>query len=128
MLDHAQMRDAVLAYAGFFQSGDVDGIVSLFAPDAVLEDPVGQPSHVGLEAIREFFKTGFAAVNGEMIMQPEGEVRVAERHAACAMLVTCPRAETPFRIATLDVFAFAEDGRFSEMKAYWGPGNFQPLT
>lgn len=127
MLDHAQMRDAVLAYASFFQDRNVDGILALFTPDAVLEDPVGRPAHVGLEAIRSFFVAGFATVNGEMIMQPEGEVRVTERHAACAMLVTCPRAETPFRIATLDVFAFAEDGRFSSMQAFWGPGNFHPL-
>jgi len=128
MLDQAEMRDAVLAYAGFFQDRNVDGILSLFAPDAVLEDPIGQPPYVGHEAIRGFFEAGFAAVNGEMIMHPEGEVRVAERHAACAMLVTCPRAETPFRIATLDVFAFAEDGRFSSMQAFWGPSNFHSLT
>lgn len=122
-----RMRDAVLTYASYFSERNVDGILSLFSPDAVLEDPVDRPAHVGQEAMRRFFAGGFEAVGGEMHMRPEGEVRVADNHAACAMIVTCPRAAEPFWIATLDVFTFDENGLFSEMKAYWGPTNFHPL-
>lgn len=122
-----QMRDAVLAYASFFEQGDVEAIVALFTEDAVFEDPVGQPAHVGHEAIRAFFKAGFAAVNGSMVMIPEGEVRVAERHAACAMRVTCSKAHEPFWIATLDAFTFNQQGLFTHMQAFWGPENFHPL-
>lgn len=122
-----QMRDAVLAYARYFGERNVDGILSLFSPDGVLEDPVGQPAYVGRDAMRGFFERGFEVVGGEMHMRPEGEVRVADNHAACGMIVTCPKAAEPFWVATLDVFTFNEHGLFSEMKAFWGPGNFHPL-
>lgn len=97
------------------------------ALDVTDEDPVGQEPCIGTAAIHRFFETGYKQVNGEMLMRPEGEVRVAERHAACAMIVDCAKADEPFWIATLDVFSFREDGLITGMQAYWGANNFHPL-
>ena len=127
MPTYEHMRDAVLTYARCMSEGDIEGILALFTPEAVFEDPVGQEPHIGTAAIRGFFESGYKQVNGEMLMRPEGEVRVAERHAACAMIVDCAKADEPFWIATLDVFVFAEDGLISGMQAYWGKHNFHPL-
>jgi steroid delta-isomerase len=121
------MREAALRYAEYFREANVDKIVSLFAPDAWIEDPVGQGVHKGEVAIRKFFQGGFYSVNGEIMMRPEGAVRVAEREVACAMIATCSKDDPPFWMETLDVWTFNDDGLFTSMRAYWGPSNFHPL-
>lgn len=100
------MRDAVLTYFASFAHADVDAIVALFADDAVVEDPVGG---------------GYAFV-------PEGNVRIAGNHAACAAIATCDKADPPFRLETLDVMTFDEAGKIVAMKAYWGPANMTSLA
>jgi len=122
-----QMRESVMRYARSFSTADIDRIVSLFAADAVIEDPVGQGVHEGREAIRAFFAVGFESVGGEIQMRPEGAVRLAEGVAACAMIATCNKAAQPFWMETLDVWTFNDEGLFSSMRAYWGPSNFHPL-
>ncbi|MGH8353278.1 MAG: nuclear transport factor 2 family protein, partial [Pseudomonas sp.] len=37
-------------YVELVDAGDIAGIVALYATDAVVEDPVGQPAHVGIAA------------------------------------------------------------------------------
>ena len=50
-----EMKAAVTAYAAAHTAGDIDGVVAVFDPQAVLADPVDQPAIVGHDAIREFF-------------------------------------------------------------------------
>jgi steroid delta-isomerase len=127
MLAPDEMRAVVLRYFSLFAHGDVEGIVALFAPDAVLEDPVGQDPMVGADALRAFFQAGFGAVGGRILFEAEGAVRIAGRYAACAAIATCDRAEPPFFSETLDVMEFGADGKIVSMKAYWGPTNAHPL-
>ena len=49
---------AVETYVAGYAAGDVDTILSIFAEDAVLEDPVGTPAHQGKAALRGFFSVG----------------------------------------------------------------------
>ncbi len=122
------MRDAVLKYFASFASADVDAIVSLFAADAVVEDPIDGARVEGIDAIRKFFTGGFEFVGGGYSFEPDGNVRIAGRHAACAAIATCENANPPFRLETLDVMTFNEAGRIVAMKAYWGPANMQSLS
>ena len=123
-----QMRAAALKYFSCFAAADVDGIVALFAEDAVVEDPVGGTPQRGLAAIRKFFESGFVHVGGGFSFVPEGNVRVAERAVACAAVATVERADPPFRMETLDVWTVGEDGKFTSMKAYYGPTNVHSLS
>ncbi len=125
-----EMRAAALKYFSCFAAADLDGIVGLFAEDAVVEDPVGGPAHKGSAAIRKFFEAGFAHVGGGFTFEPEGAVRVAEagHAAACAAVATVENANPPFRMETLDVWTFNEAGKFSSMKAYYGPTNVHSLS
>jgi steroid delta-isomerase len=123
-----QMRDAVLAYFACFASADVEAIVGLFAEDAVVEDPVDGARIVGRDAIRAFFTSGFAFVGGAYRFEPEGAVRIAGRHAACAAIAICDKADPPFRLETIDVMTFDESGKFAGMKAYWSPVNMRSLS
>ena len=122
------MRDAVLTYFASFANADVDAIVALFADNAVVEDPVGGARMEGAQAIRAFFKGGFDYVGGGYSFVPEGNVRVAANHAACAAVATCDKANPPFRLETLDVMTFDEAGKIVAMKAYWGPFNMTSLA
>ena len=122
------MRDAVLKYFASFANADVDAIVSLFADNAVVEDPIDGARIEGIDAIRQFFAGGFAFVGGGYEFVPDGNVRIAGKHAACAAIATCEKANPPFRLETLDVMTFDDAGKFIAMKAYWGPANMQSLS
>ena len=122
------MRDAVLTYFASFANADVDTIVGLFADNAVVEDPIGHARMEGIDAIRGFFTGGFAYVGGGYSFVPEGNVRIAANHAACAAIATCDNADPPFRLETMDVMTFDEAGKIVAMKAYWGPANMQSLA
>lgn len=122
------MRDAVLKYFASFKTADVETIVSLFADDAVVEDPLGGTRNEGIAAIRRFYSGGFEFTRGGYNFVPEGAVRIAGNHAACAAIATCDKVEQPFRLETLDVMTFNEAGKFSAMVAYWGPFNMQSLS
>lgn len=122
------MRDAVLKYFASFATGDVEAILDLFADDAVVEDPIGGTRLEGKEQLRKFFGGGFEFIGGPYPFVPEGAVRIAGNHAACAAIATCDKANPPFRLDTLDVMTFNEAGKFSAMVAYWGPTNMQSLS
>jgi steroid delta-isomerase len=122
------MHNAVLKYFASFANADVDAIVSLFADNAVVEDPIDGARVEGIEAIRKFFASGFDYVGGGYDFVPEGNVRISGRHAACAAIATCANANPPFRLETLDAMTFDDDGKFIAMKAYWGPANMQSLS
>ncbi|MDB5393290.1 MAG: 3-ketosteroid 5-isomerase [Rhodospirillales bacterium] len=122
------MREAVLKYFASFATADLDAIVGLFADDAVLEDPVDGARMEGIGALRKFFGGGFDYVGGGYSFEPEGAVRIAGKHAACAAIATCDKADPPFRLETLDVMTFNEAGKIVDMKAYWGPANMRSLT
>lgn len=124
--DH--MRDAVLTYFASFATADTEAILALFADDAVVEDPVGGARMEGKAALRAFFGGGFDYVGGGYSFTPEGAVRIAGNHAACAAIALCDKADPPFRLETLDVMTFDEAGKIVAMKAYWGPANMQSLS
>jgi steroid Delta-isomerase len=120
------MRDVMLRYAERLSVQDIDGIMALFAPDAVLEDPIGTEAKRGHDAIRAFYLEGFAQTANTMTMTAEGAVRVAGNEAACAMIVRCRMGDTAYRVETLDTMVFDEEGRIKSMRAHVGPLNFHP--
>lgn len=120
--DH--IRQVFAQYGALQSAGDVEGIVALFADDAIVRDPVNAPAHQGKAAIRSFFEAGFAASGGVNEMTLEGGVRIAGHQAAAAFIVRTVRSRPVYRVETLDVMSFDEAGLITEMLAYWGPDNF----
>jgi steroid delta-isomerase len=115
-------------YAQALGEGDTAALVALFAPHGTLEDPIGTAPYKGHEAIAEFFRKGFEATGGRILFRPEGAVRINGRHAACAFVATCDRADPPFEVETLDIARFDEHGRIESMVAILGSSNFRPLA
>lgn len=114
-------KRAVARYIETVSAGDLDGILSLYAEDATLEDPVGSAPVVGHAAIRAFYER---ATKMGIRLEPTGPVRIAGDEAAF-----------PFRVSTvggpkmtidvIDVFRFDEAGKVVSMRAYWGKENMK---
>ena len=121
------IRQVFEEYGACMCRGDTAGILKLFAPDAYIEDPVGGPKQVGHAALKAFYQGGFDAMGGPLEMKLDGAVRVAGSNAAAAYIVKTLNHTEPFRVETLDVMTFNEQGLITSMLAYWGPSNISPL-
>lgn len=119
-----QIRHVFVRYGEVQTAGDIDGILALFAENAVLRDPANAPEHRGKPAIRAFFEAGMAASGGAIEMKLEGGVRIAGNEAAAAFIVRTVNSSPVFRVETLDVMTFDNEGLITRMVAYWGPDNF----
>ena len=118
MSDAATRKAAVEQYVAAHTAGDIDGIVSIFAPDARVEDPVGSDPHVGTDALRAFFVgTHQLADSFELVLT--GPVRVVADHAAFPMQVRTKVGDMSIEIDIIDVFTFDDTDRVVDMKAYW---------
>lgn len=120
--DH--IRDVFVRYGSAQTAGDIEGILALFAEDAVLRDPANAPEHRGKAALRAFFEAGKASSGGAIEMKLEGGVRIAGNEGAAAYIVRTVSSSPVYRVETMDVMTFDEAGLIAQMVAYWGPDNF----
>ncbi|MBG6091307.1 nuclear transport factor 2 family protein [Actinomadura viridis] len=114
-----QMKRALQDYVDGFAAGDAAAITALFADDAVIEDPVGNPPISGRAAIEEFYAN---AVAGGAKLTLDGPIRGSYGDgAAMAFTVEVPG----MRIRVIDVMTFGADGKIVKMTAYWGPDDIE---
>ncbi|WP_132392101.1 nuclear transport factor 2 family protein [Novosphingobium sp. PhB165] len=118
------MKAALDAYVERINAGDVEGILALFAPDAVIEDPVGTEAKTGA-AIRAWFADTVAF---ETRIHPLGPPRGSQgREAALAFDVEFTPPDSPrLRIRSIDVCSFDAQNRITYLRGYWGPDDIGP--
>lgn len=116
------MAAAPQKYMDALSKGDLEGILALYADDAMVEDPVGTPVHVGKDALRKFYQV---AVDFKLEAALSGQVRVAGKEVAFPFQCKNPAGGIVMHI--IDVFKFNDAGKVISMKAYWGEKNAQPL-
>lgn len=118
-----RLRAVVEQYAARLSAGDVEGIVALFAPDGVMEDPIGSPVKVGHRAIREFFAQSIEFAHPQMSIP--GSVAVVPDAAAAAMAyrVESTIGDDTIVVEGIDTFHFDADGLIVSMQAFFGPSN-----
>lgn len=121
MPDPAKMEAAVHEYVDAFAAGSPERVAALFAQGATVEDPIGTPPHVGYDAILGFYT---ASMQTGAKLQLEGPVRIAGEYAAFAFSVKLHMGGNDMRVDVIDTFRFNEDGKVTEMRAYFGPTNF----
>jgi steroid delta-isomerase len=121
-----EMKATVEAYTKAHSAGDVDAIAALFAPDAVVADPVDKPAFEGREAIREFF-AGTHQMADSMVLSVTGPVRAVDRYAAAPLQAVTKVGDSRFAIDIIDVFTFGDDGLITDMRAYWTAADIRPL-
>ena len=121
-----QIRTTVTAYAQAMSSGDKQGWVALFAPDATVEDPVGAEVRTGHEQIGEFWDF-VHTLSAEIAFEVHGPVRIAGSEAAFAGRAVSGAGDERLAVDLVDVMAFDDEGRITSLRAFWGPENMGPL-
>jgi steroid delta-isomerase len=98
-------------------------LVSLYADDATVEDPVGGEVHIGSQAIKGFY-SAVANVDRQAELV---SLRVAGNEAAFHFRLTITAGDTKMRIEPIDVMVFDARGKVSAMKAYWSAADVTSL-
>jgi steroid delta-isomerase len=122
MATEDQMRHAFEQYVGRLSAGDAEGVASLFADDAWIEDPLGAPRREGRDAILEFYRGAIDRASPAVSLT--GPVRTSTQSTAAAPMQSRSNfGGKPSIIDIIDVFTFDDDGRITTMRAFWGPSN-----
>lgn len=123
MLSEAGMKRALQQYLDGFNQGDAEAIISLFADDAQIEDPVGGGKIVaGTAAITAFYTRAVEVVERLDLDTP---IR-GSRGRAAAMAFTihmksdAEASQQGTVIRVIDVMTFNESGKIIDMKAFHG--------
>lgn len=112
-----EIRDVVEQYVKLVGAGPTEDIVALYAPDAVVEDPIGTEPKQGHDAIREFYDV-IAGLERETSLAPE-TVRIAGNHAAFVFTLVTKAGGQRITLSPIDVMEFDTEGRITRMRAYW---------
>lgn len=129
MISQQQMKEAMQAYIDAFNRVDVDAIVALYADDATVEDPVGSPLKSGRKAISDFY--AYAIKSGAKL-KLAAPIRGSHGNSAAMAFdveLNMPQGDKTARavIRVIDVMTFDDAGRFSSMRAFWGPSDMELL-
>ena len=126
-IDILKATEIAERYAKCLKTGDVGGLLELFADAAVLRDPADATPVQGRTAIEAYFLEGVSLIED---MQLTGPVRIlnAGTRAAVPYHVTLLVDGSKRRLDSIDVFTFDNDGRIVEMLGFWGESNLSSPT
>lgn len=117
-LTQDQIEAAVEEYFASIGSLNVSRFVDNFAPDGVLEDPVGTPSLQGTPAIAAYFGAIIAPFSE--IKPKVQEVIVCGHEAAVNWrLLLTTTAGKKITIDGMGVFNFNQDGKLQSVREFW---------
>jgi steroid delta-isomerase len=105
-------------YVTAYNNRDSEAVLSLFAKDATMEDPVGQPPARGEEQIRALYKTGF---DMGVSLELDGRVRTAAEYIVFPLCASSPTG----KLYIIDQFELDEDGKIARMRAFWSHDNLE---
>jgi steroid delta-isomerase len=120
----AAMKAALTAYVERINAGDAAGVLALFAPDAVIEDPIGSPPKRGADLPRWFADTVAFATR----ITPVAPLRGSHANEALVVFDVefTPPGSPRLRIRSADACTFDAKGRITSLRAFWGPGDLAP--
>lgn len=123
MTDIAARTAVCQAYLDGLVAGDLNAVLSLFADDATVEDPVGTEPKVGREALAAFYQMACDFVTAAQLT---GTPRVAGNEVAFPFEITTGSGDNASIISIIDAFRFNEAGKIVSMRAWWGDDNVRP--
>ena len=112
------IRSTIESYLRAYNEGNLDLLLSLFAPDCVWEDPVGKPPHLGHDGLREFWQ--FAHTDGAKLSPQVERIVVCgtEGLLVFTMVVHLPGGGR-VNLKAVDRFEFDDEGLIKHGQAYW---------
>jgi steroid delta-isomerase len=117
------IAQTVSNYLKFLATGTADQVVTLYAADATIEDPIGSDVRRGHEAIHEFY-ANFQDAKKETEL---AELRVGSGEAAFLWHLTLDAGDSRTRITPISVMTFDEDAKITSMRAFWSPSDVRVL-
>ena len=117
------LADVFQRYAAFISAGNVEGILSLYAPNASVQIPVGGPVHDGIDAVRAFYRDNELARKVEIT----GPACVAGLEGAVPMRATIARDGDLMEVDVIDVAELDEQGRLVRLRAFFDLGGARKI-
>lgn len=111
------VAQTVNRYLELVATGTADDVVTLYATDATIEDPIGSDVRRGHDAIHEFY-ANFQDAKKETEL---AELRVAGSEAAFLWHLTLDAGDSRTRISPISVMTFDDDAKITSMRAFWSP-------
>ncbi|MGH8504456.1 MAG: steroid Delta-isomerase [Stenotrophobium sp.] len=126
MISEQKMKQGMQAYIDAFNRKDPEGIAALYSEDATVEDPVGSALKKGKAEIAAFYKMAVATGAQLSLAAP---IRGSHSNSAAMAFdvnLSMPQGKAVIRV--IDVMTFNDEGQFTSMRAFWGPGDMQMLS
>ena len=117
------MKQAMQAYIDAFNRSDAQSVIDLYADDATVEDPVGKEVMHGKDKIAAFYRMSIATGARLALAAP---VRASHGNSAAMafdVVLNMPQGRAVIRV--IDVMTFNEAGKFTSMRAFWGPSDME---
>jgi steroid delta-isomerase len=111
------ITETVKRYLALVADGKADDVLTLYAADATVEDPIGSDPRRGHDAIREFY-AGFQDAKKQTEL---AELRVVGNEAAFFWHLTLDAGDARTRISPISTMVFDEDAKITSMRAFWSP-------
>jgi ketosteroid isomerase-like protein len=110
-------RELAEASLRLTKEGDRDGWLALFAPDAVVEDPVGSPPHRGIDAITAFRDSTISTV--ESFDYEIERCYVGSREAAFVLRFAIVAAGNRLDMDAVNIYTADDAGRLTSLRSFW---------
>ena len=120
-----QVRATVDAYVDAYARNDKTAFLALWAPDGVLEDPVGTPVHQGVEALGAFWD-GARELADRIELLPVSVIQAGDE-AAMVFEIHAHIGDGGLVMQAVDVMRVGDDGRLASVRAYWDMAAATPL-
>jgi len=120
------VRATVDAYVDAYARNDKAAFLALWAPDGVLEDPVGTPAHPGIEALGAFWD-GARELADRIELVPVAVI-VTGDEAAMVFEIHARIGDGGLLMQAVDVMRVDDDGRLLGVRAYWDMATATPLS
>jgi len=117
------ITETVNRYLALVATGTADDIVTLYAAEATIEDPIGADIRRGHDAIRGFY-AGFQDAKKDTEL---AELRVSGSEAAFFWHLTLHAGDSRTRISPISTMSFDADAKITSMRAFWSPADVQIL-
>ena len=117
------IAQTVSRYLEYLAKGTADDVLSLYAADATIEDPIGSDIRRGHDAIHGFYAE-FQNLKKETEL---AQLRIGGSEAAFFWHLTLDAGGSRSRISPISVMVFDEDARITSMRAFWSPADVQVL-
>jgi steroid Delta-isomerase len=115
------ITQTVNRYLELVAKGTADDVLTLYAADASIEDPIGSDIRRGHDAIHEFYAE-FQNLKKETEL---AQLRIGGSEAAFFWHLTLDAGDSRSRISPISVMEFDEDARITSMRAFWSPTDVQ---